>query len=252
MSLVIDRVGKWLGGVCVLDNVSMRVPDGGLIGLIGPNGAGKSTLFAVVSGFEAPESGTVQFADRPLTGLAPQARARFGLMRTFQVPRPFGKLTVVENMMAAAPSRKGETVWAAFFGGAAARREQDEIRAHAEEVITFLGLGAVRDNRASDLSGGQLKLLELGRVLMASPKMILLDEPFAGVNPVLQEDISERIRDLNARGIGFLIVEHNLAALSRLVGRLYALDRGRILAEGTPAEVLAEPAVRAAYTGDAP
>ncbi|SLN64315.1 ABC transporter ATP-binding protein [Oceanibacterium hippocampi] len=251
MSLRISNVDKWLGGVRVLDNVSMEVPDGGLIGLIGPNGAGKSTLFAVVSGFEPADGGEVRFADSPLGSTGPVARARRGLMRTFQVPRPFSKLTVRENLAAAAPGQRGETLWGAFFGAGAARAEQAAIRERADAIIDFLNLNAVRDSLAGQVSGGQRKLIELGRVLMAEPKMILLDEPFAGVNPVLQEEISDHIRTLNGQGIGFLIVEHNLAALSRLVGHLYAMDRGRMLMDGTPADVLADPVVREAYTGGA-
>jgi branched-chain amino acid transport system ATP-binding protein len=251
MSLEINRVGKWLGGIRVLDDVTMRVPDHGLIGLIGPNGAGKSTLFAVISGFEPADSGDIRFADRVLNGLPPQPRAHLGLIRTFQVPRPFTRLSVRENLAAAAPRQSGETLRGAFFGGAASRAEQAAIRERSEQLIAFLNLGAVKDSPARDLSGGQRKLLEFGRVLMAEPKMILLDEPFAGVNPVLQQTISDCISTLNQRGVGFLIVEHNLAALSRLVGHLYAMDRGRILAEGTPDQVLADPAVREAYTGGA-
>jgi len=246
-----EGVGKWLGGVCVLDNVTMRVPTGGLVGLIGPNGAGKSTLFAVVSGFESADGGAVFFANRRLEGLPPNARARLGLMRTFQVPRPFGRLSVRENLAAAAPGQRGETMWGAFFGGATGRAEQTTIAKRADKVIDFLNLSAVRDLPAQQLSGGQRKLVELGRVLMTEPSMILLDEPFAGVNPLLQDEISDHIRALNHRGIGFLIVEHNLAALSRLVNHMYAMDRGYILVEGTPDEVLANKIVHEAYTGGA-
>jgi branched-chain amino acid transport system ATP-binding protein len=251
MSLAISNVSKWLGGVHVLDHVTLEVPPGGLVGLIGPNGAGKSTLFAVASGFEAADQGEIRFGGTRLDDLPPQRRARLGLMRTFQVPRPFGRLTVRENLATAAPGQRGEALFGAFFGGAAARAEQAAIRDQADAIIAFLNLQAVGDVPARQLSGGQQKLLELGRILMAKPKMILLDEPFAGVNPVLQEEIAAHIRRLNAQGIGFLIVEHNLAALMRLVGHLYAMDRGRILADGAPATVLAQPAVRDAYTGGA-
>jgi branched-chain amino acid transport system ATP-binding protein len=252
MSLTISGVSKWLGGVHVLDQVTIKVPAGGLVGLIGPNGAGKSTLFSVASGFEAADDGEIRFGETRLDTLPPQRRAQLGLMRTFQVPRPFGRLTVRENLAAAAPGQRGETLWGAFFGGAAGRGEQAAIRESADAILDFLNLQAVADLPARQLSGGQRKLLELGRILMAKPKMILLDEPFAGVNPVLQEEIAAHIRTLNAQGIGFLIVEHNLAILSRLVGHLYAMDRGCILAEGAPSRVLAEPAVRDAYTGGAP
>jgi branched-chain amino acid transport system ATP-binding protein len=249
MSLVVDHVGKSLGGLRVLEDVSLAVPAGGLVGLIGPNGAGKSTLFAVVSGFEGADAGSVRFEDAPLDGLPPETRARRGLIRTFQVPRQFDHLTVRQNLAAAAPDQSGERLRGVFFGAARVRREEAHVQARAAEVIDFLALDAVADLNASKLSGGQRKLLELGRVLMAKPRMILLDEPFACVNPVLFEEIAERIRALNIQGIAFLIVEHNLTVLARLVRELHFMDRGRIIAAGTPADVLADRHVQEAYMG---
>ncbi|MEJ0068636.1 MAG: ABC transporter ATP-binding protein [Pseudomonadota bacterium] len=247
--LVIEHVGKSLGGLRVLEDVSITVPAQGLVGLIGPNGAGKSTLFAVVSGFEAADDGAMRFDDQRLDGLSPEVRARRGLVRTFQVPRQFSHLTVRENLAAAAPGQVGERLWGAFLGGARARREQAEIQASADTVMGFLRLSAVADLPSGKLSGGQRKLLELGRVLMTKPRMILLDEPFAGVNPVLFGEIAEHIRSLNAQGIGFLIVEHNLQVLAGLVQALHFMDRGRILAAGAPDAVLSDRRVQEAYMG---
>jgi len=249
MTLEVERVSKAYGGLAVVEDVSLTVPRGGLIGLIGPNGAGKSTLFALISGFQPADRGGIRFDGRPLDGLSPPARVRLGLGRTFQVPREFRHLTVRENLKAAAPAQSGEELAALFFQPARVRAEEAALAARADAMIDFLNLGAVRDRPAGLLSGGQKKLLELGRVLMLEPRCILLDEPFAGVNPVLIEELGARILSLNARGIAFLIVEHNLDALARLVSTLYVMDRGRILAHGAPDAVLADAAVREAYLG---
>ena len=237
------------GGFLALDSVSVQVERGGLVGLIGPNGAGKSTLFAVLSGFEAPNRGRVAFEGEDVTDLSPPARARRGLGRTFQTPREFARLTVRQNLMAAAPGQSGESLASVFLRPGRVRAEEDALARRADDLLAFLNLSRVADQPASGLSGGQKKLLELGRVLMLGPRLVLLDEPFAGVNPVLIREIAARIRDLNRDGIGFLIVEHNLQALAALVPRLYVMDRGRIIAEGAPRSVLADRRVQEAYMG---
>jgi branched-chain amino acid transport system ATP-binding protein len=252
MTLSLQGIRKAFGGFQALDDVSLEMPSDGLLGVIGPNGAGKSTLFSVVSGFIAADAGSVSLDGRALDRLGPAARARRGLLRTFQVPREFHHLTVRENLMAAAPGQSGENLLGLFLAPGRVRAEEARVGAEAKETIAFLRLGAVAETPAGRLSGGQKKLLELGRALMAKPRLILLDEPFAGVNPVLVQEIAGRITELNARGIGFLIIEHDLEALSRLVPRLAVMDRGRVLAQGTPAEVLRDPAVREAYLGGAP
>ncbi len=249
MSLRVENVTKSFGGFVALDQVSIEVPTDALYGLIGPNGAGKSTLFAVVSGFQAADRGRILFDGTPLDGLSVPARVRLGLGRTFQVPREFRHLTVRENLMVAAPDQAGESLLDVFFRPGRVREQEARIAARVEELMAFLSLDRVADTPAGKLSGGQKKLLELGRALMVEPRMILLDEPFAGVNPVLVGEISERIRALNGQGIGFLVVEHNLQALAALAKHLYVMDRGRILAGGPPGEVLADPAVREAYMG---
>ncbi|KMO36201.1 ABC transporter ATP-binding protein [Methylobacterium aquaticum] len=251
MSLEISRLVKAYGPIRVTDDVSFTVPAGGLVGLIGPNGAGKSTLFSLVTGFLAPDSGSVSLDGRSLDRTGPAERARRGLVRTFQVPREFSHLTVRDNLMAAAPGQAGETLGALFLLPGRVRREEEALRRRVEEMMAFLKLDRVAEVPAGNLSGGQKKLVELGRALMTGARTILLDEPFAGVNPVLIEEISARVRELNARGIGFLVIEHDLAALSRLVTTLHVLDRGRLIAGGPPAAVLADPAVRDAYLGGA-
>lgn len=249
MWIEIDQVVLAYGEFRVLDALSLRLPANRLVGVIGPNGAGKSTLFSVISGFITAQAGEVRFDGQSLRGVAPQQRARRGLCRTFQVPRGFAHLSVMQNMLVAPSGQAGESLWSLVGRRAQVRREEAALHERAAEWLRFLRLDTVADQPAGALSGGQKKLLELGRLLMLSPRCVLLDEPFAGVNPVLIEQISERIGELHARGIGFVIVEHNLHMLSRLVSHLVVLDRGRLLAEGAPADVLAQPAVRDAYMG---
>ncbi|QTL04098.1 ABC transporter ATP-binding protein [Aquabacter sp. L1I39] len=251
MTLSIQGLTKAYGGLRVVDDVRFEVPTGALVGVIGPNGAGKSTLFSLVTGFLAADAGDVAFEGRALGRASPMERARAGMVRTFQVPREFSHLTVRENLMAASPGQAGEGLLSAFFRPGLVKAQEVRNAEKAEETIAFLRLQKVADLPAGRLSGGQKKLVELGRALMTGARMILLDEPFAGVNPVLIEELSVRIRELNGRGIGFLIIEHDLPALNRLVSTLHVMDRGRLIASGTPGEVLADPKVRDAYLGGA-
>ncbi len=248
--LAATGVTKSFDGFKVLDDVSFAVPERGLTGIVGTNGAGKSTLFAVVSGQLDADGGRVNFADTDITGLPPLRRARLGLGRTFQVPREFAHLSVRENFLVAARREFGETLRSVFVGWGRVRREERTLRERADQWIAFLNLKAVCDVPAGKLSGGQKKLLELGRMLMSEPRCILLDEPFAGVNAVLVTEISNRIRELNrVHGIAFVIIEHHLEALKALVQHLYVMDQGRVIADGEPAAVLAEPRVLEAYMG---
>lgn len=249
MTLLVQGLRKSFSGLCVVDDVSFEADPVGITGLIGPNGAGKSTLFSVITGFLGADAGTISFDGTAIQTLSPQARARRGLARTFQVPRPFADLSVRENLMVAAPSQPGEHVLTLLTRPGAVRRRESAVVTQADALLEFLGLSHLAANRAGGLSGGQQKLLELGRALMTEPRYILLDEPYAGVNPVLIDEISVRIRGLAQRGTGFLIVEHNLPALSRLADRLLVMDRGRLIASGTPEAVLADQAVQDAYIG---
>ncbi|WP_144182586.1 ABC transporter ATP-binding protein [Elioraea rosea] len=249
MTLTLSSLTRSFGGFRAVDSVSFSVDEGGLVGVIGPNGAGKSTLFSLISGFLAPDSGTVSLFGEDITRLAAHERARRGMVRTFQVPREYAHLTVRENLLAAVPGQSGETLRGLFLRPAAVRAEEQTARARVADAIGFLRLSPVAETPAGRLSGGQKKLLELGRALMTNPKLILLDEPFAGVNPVLVAALSDHIRTLNGRGIGFLIIEHDLPALTRLVSTLHVMDRGRIIASGAPEAVLSAPEVREAYLG---
>jgi branched-chain amino acid transport system ATP-binding protein len=242
-------LSKSFDGLRVVENVWLTVASDELCGLIGPNGAGKSTLFALITGFEEADHGEVRFFGERLDGLPPERRARRGLARTFQVPRPFSHLSVRQNLAVAAPAQSGEHLFAVFARPGKVRREEAAIAERVEEVLAFLELHPVAEMPGRQLSGGQRKLLEIGRVLMTEPKFLLLDEPFAGVNPRLIEVIADKIRTLNAGGIGCLVVEHNIQALARLAHRLFVMDWGRVLAEGAPDEVLARPEVREAYIG---
>lgn len=248
MSLDIIDISASLGGMEILKGITLRVPEDGITGLIGPNGAGKSTLFAVISGFLAQTAGEIRFDNRGLEG-GPAERARSGMVRTFQVPREFRHMTVRENLYVAAPDQPGEHLVNLLMRRGAVQARERKVREEAETVVEFLRLGPVADTPAGHLSGGQKKLLELGRVMMLQPRLVLLDEPFAGVNAVLITEIINRIRELHRRGVGFLIIEHDLDALSGLVSEMHVLDRGCLLASGPPDAVLAEPLVRDAYLG---
>jgi branched-chain amino acid transport system ATP-binding protein len=249
---LIEVVGltKRYGEITALDGLD-AVVDGSIIGLLGPNGAGKSTLFSVISGFLQPMRGSVHFEGRPLTNMGPAERARAGMVRTFQIPREFRHLTVRENLCAAAPDQPGEHLINLALRPARVARREGEIRQQAEDVMAFLKLAPVADVPSGHLSGGQKKLLELGRVMMLRPKLILLDEPFAGVNAVLIGEIIQRIRELHRQGIGFFIIEHDLDSLGALVEQMHVLDQGTLLASGAPGDVLGNARVREAYLGGA-
>ncbi|WP_342128469.1 ABC transporter ATP-binding protein [Hydrogenophaga sp. OTU3427] len=249
MSIEVRNLTLAYGEFRALDGMSVSMPSNSIVGLIGPNGAGKSSLFSVISGFIQPLEGEVRFLEQNLSGKAAFERARMGMCRTFQVPREFRHLTVLENMMAAPGDQAGESLWSLVFRRRRVAQEEQALRERAEKWMRFLRLDAVAGQPAGALSGGQKKLLELGRILMLEPRCVLLDEPYAGVNPVLIEQISERIAELHAQGIGFVIVEHNLHMLAKLASSLVVMDRGKLLAQGRPAEVMADERVREAYMG---
>ena len=249
MNLALQGISKAWGGMRVLQDVAKSVSGNGITGLIGPNGAGKTTLFGAICGNVPVDAGSVQFGDLLLDDMSPVQRARTGLSRTFQVPRPFANLSVRANLAVAARGQLGESLWHVYFSPRRVREREEAVMARADAVIDTLNLRRVADHAASQLSGGQLKLLELGRLLMMQPRLILLDEPFAGISPILAETLAWHIGSLNAEGIGFFIVEHNLGALARIATVLFAMDRGRVIAQGTPDEVLANEQVRTAYVG---
>lgn len=247
--LEVKSASRHFGGFTAVDQVSLQLQAGEILGIAGTNGAGKSTLFAGIAGQQPPDSGSIVFAGQDITQQPPYRRARLGLVRTFQVPREFSSLTVHENLLTAAANPQGERLLNAFVRTPSLRRHEQALAEKADGILKFLNLAKVRDVRAGGLSGGQKKLVELGRVLMLDPKCILLDEPFAGVNPVLIGEICERVKELNAQGIAFIVIEHHLQALKSISHRMVVMDRGRVLAEGLPEDVLSDLRVQEAYMG---
>jgi branched-chain amino acid transport system ATP-binding protein len=247
--LSIRNLSAHFGAFTAFEDVNLELEQGSLTGLIGSNGAGKSTLFSAIGGYITPSSGSVVFAETDLGGLSIEQRVQLGLTRTFQVPREFGGLSVFENLMAAAPGQAGERLLSLVLAPGKVNRQERAVAERALGILDFLKLTPVATSLAGSLSGGQKKLLELGRILMLEPRCIMLDEPFAGVNPVLIQQISERILELHGQGIALFIIEHDLTSLARLVPSLYAMDRGRIIAHGTPEQVLRDAKVREAYMG---
>ena len=247
--LEIKGLTQRFGGVTALDSADLLVEQGRITGLIGPNGAGKTTLFNAVSGALRPNEGSVSFAGTDVTGWRPDKLAAVGLSRTFQIARGLAQLTVIENLMLYGKRQPGEAFYAAVLRGAATRAREEELRLRAIEVARELNILHVGDNRAIDLSGGQKKLLELGRALMAEPKLIMLDEPAAGINPTLARRLAEHILALKARGITFLIIEHNMGLVAALCDHVVVLVQGRPFAEGKFADLRADARVQEAYMG---
>jgi ABC-type branched-subunit amino acid transport system ATPase component len=246
--LMVERVSKRFGGLWAVRDCSFGVPQGGLIGLIGPNGAGKSTLFNVISGILTPESGHIRLDGEDITGRQADEVARADIGRTFQAPRAFLSLTVLDNVVASAPS-PGEHLWTALTGRY--QRAEAQLRERALAFLDLVGLEERADDLSAELSGGELRMLEVARQLIREPRLLLLDEPTAGVSPALQETLAGVLGELHRKGMTLLVVEHNLTFLLSLAQRVVVLDHGSVLAEGTPAEIRSDERVVAAYLGRA-
>jgi ABC-type branched-subunit amino acid transport system ATPase component len=247
--LEIKGVRRSFYGLEVLRGVDFAVEAGGITGLIGPNGAGKTTLFNVVSGLVPPDKGSILFAGKEIAGRAPDVISRAGLLRTFQIARGFPRLSVFQHLMLYGRDQPGENLWQAIFGSRAARAREAELAEKALETARFLRLDRLIDNPATALSGGQKKLLEIGRALMAEPRLVLLDEPTAGVNPTLQNEIGERLLELPRRGITVLLIEHDMGFIARLCDPVVVMAEGQVLTQGTFDEVRNDHRVREAYLG---
>jgi neutral amino acid transport system ATP-binding protein len=250
MLLDIDQLEKSFGGVAAVAGASFGVAEGSITALIGPNGAGKTTVFNLVSGFLRPDRGHIRFAGRPIDHLRGDVVARAGLVRVFQTARVLTRMSVLDNLMLAAKDQPGERLGAALYAPRTVARREAEVRARAREILSLLRLSRLADAWAGTLSGGQRKLVELGRALMVEPRMILLDEPMAGVAPVLAEQLLQHILDLRAkRGVTVCVIEHDMDLVMSISDRVIVMDEGRVIAEGRPDEVQANERVIEAYLG---
>ena len=242
MSLLeVEGLSKRFGGVTAVDACSLSLQPGSITGLIGPNGSGKTTVFNLITGFISRDAGDVRFNSQSIGGLGPDRIYGLGIARTFQLARVFPRLTALENMLV--PVRR------AGIRGLFSRGQWNDEKARAMEMLTFMDISHVASALSGSLSYGQRKLLELAAVMMARPQLVLLDEPAGGVNPALLDRIAEHIRQLNAQGVTFLLVEHNMPFVMRLCQDVIVLQRGRVIASGTPTEVRRNPAVLDAYLG---
>jgi ABC-type branched-subunit amino acid transport system ATPase component len=246
-----SRVVKSFGGFHALAGCSLEIARGSITGIIGPNGAGKSTLFNVLGGLLAPESGDVGFEGRSILSLRPDERARIGVVRTFQISRELGELTVLENMLLASPHQYGESVWRSLFTPGRVRAQERAAVEKGRALLDEVNLAQLADEQAKNLSGGQKKLLEISRALMLEPKIILLDEPTAGVSPVMTEALARTILKLRGEGLTFAIIEHDMDVIAQLCAPIFVLAEGRTLMRGTFREVASNGEVMSAYLGKA-
>ncbi|MEQ8443159.1 MAG: ABC transporter ATP-binding protein [Alphaproteobacteria bacterium] len=245
-----ENVCKRFGGLVAVDDVSLSIEKGSITGLVGPNGAGKTTFFNLIAGLFAPTSGQIFLDGEDVTGLKPHDLFMKGLLRTFQIAHEFSHLTVRENLMMVPPDQAGENLLNAFFRRGFVAEQEAEIGRKADEVIDFLNLDRVRDELAGNLSGGQKKLLELGRTMMVDAKVVLLDEVGAGVNRSLLREIGDAILRLNQeRGYTFCMIEHDMDFISRLCDPVIVMAEGKFLASGTAEEIKSNDAVIEAYLG---
>lgn len=247
--LQVDHISHSFGGLKAVNDCSFAVPRGTLAALIGPNGAGKTTLVNIVAGAIKPEQGRVQFAGADITGKASYRIARQGLIRTFQISREFGGLTVLENMLVAAQHQAGENFFVAILRPSIGQRQDQQLLARALDCLNTFGLYDLRDEYASNLSGGQKRLLELARAVMAEPSLMILDEPMAGVNPALVQLLVRHIQTLRESGITFLMIEHNLNVVEQMCDHVIVMAEGHTLATGTMAELRGNDVVIRAYLG---
>ena len=246
----VEGVSKHFGGLHAVDNVTLKIERNAITGLIGPNGAGKTTLFNIIAGIHPPTFGSVYVDGEDVTALKPHQLFAKGLLRTFQIAHEFSRLTVRENLMMVPGGQSGENLLGAWLGRGRVHREEEMIRAKAEEVIAFLNLQSLAGELAGNLSGGQKKLLELGRTMMVDAKIVLLDEVGAGVNRTLLNEVGTAIERLHQeQGYTFCMIEHDMEFISRLCDPVIVMAEGTVLTQGTAAEVRANEQVIEAYLG---
>ncbi len=249
--LQFSEIRKNFGGLAALDGVSLAIDEGTITVVIGPNGSGKTTLINVLTGFYRPDAGAITYKGTDITGINPHDLCKMGIVRTFQIPALFWRLTVLENLLVSESSNPGESFFKALMTRAWFRKET-ESQERAARILELLGLTSVWNLPASTLSGGQMKLLEIGRALMVGAKVLVLDEPISGVNPTLANQIFAKLRNLKTEeNLTFLIVEHRLDIALRYADYVIAMSNGKLLSSGTPDEVVNEAAVIEAYLGGA-
>lgn len=246
--LVADNVVRRFGGLTAVDVDHIEVQRGAITALIGPNGAGKTTLFNLLTGFDKPDSGRWTFNGTPLHGMRAHQVARRGMVRTFQLTKALSRLSVIDNMRLGATGQRGESFWRALVPGTWHRQEW-EITERADDLLARFQLTAKRKDFAGSLSGGQRKLLEMARALMVGPEMVMLDEPMAGVNPALTQSLLAHVKALREDGMTVLFVEHDMDMVHDISDWVVVMGYGRIIAEGTPDQVMADPRVIDAYLG---
>jgi branched-chain amino acid transport system ATP-binding protein len=250
LMIVVEDVHKHFGGFRAVDCASLTIEKGSITGLIGPNGAGKTTLFNTIAGVLPPTSGRILMDGEDITGLAPHELFHKGLLRTFQIAHEFHSMTCRENLMMVPGGQSGETLWNTWFGRKRIADEERALRAKADEVLEFLTISHIADLKAGEISGGQKKLLELGRTMMVDAKIVFLDEVGAGVNRTLLYTIADAIKQLNEeRGYTFVVIEHDMDFIERLCNPVICMAEGKVLAEGTLAEIKANEQVIEAYLG---
>jgi ABC-type branched-subunit amino acid transport system ATPase component len=248
-TLTTSGLRKAFGGVPAVDGVDLTVAAGEVVGLIGPNGSGKSTTIGIISGAISPDAGRVYLGDREMTGHRPDQIARHGLVRTFQVPRVWDQLTALENLLVAGTPISDESITGALFRRRSQRHRQRVAASRALETLDYLSISRLADTHAASLSGGQKRLLEFGRLMLTGCKVALLDEPFAGVNPTMIQQLQRVIARLRDDGVAVLLVEHNLGAVAESTDRVAVLALGRVIAEGDLATLRKDPVVIDAYLG---
>lgn len=246
-ALEVRDVVRGFGGVQAVNGATFEVPPGRITGLIGPNGAGKSTIVGLISGMIRPSAGTIEFGGQDITTLAPYRIARLGVTRTFQLSSEFTKLTVLENLLVAVPDQAGETFLGAVFRARRWKRQERELVEEARAMLARFDMSAKEEEYGGNLSGGQKRLVEIMRSLMAKPKLLLLDEPLAGVNPTLSHRILGYLEELRDEGLTMLMVEHDLHAVGRVCDPVVVMAQGKVLAQGPLDELRANPEVRNAY-----
>ncbi|QJU52448.1 ABC transporter ATP-binding protein [Herbiconiux sp. KACC 21604] len=246
--VIADSVTRQFGGLKAVDVKHLEIPRGKITALIGPNGAGKTTMFNLLTGFDKPNTGTWEFDGMSLAGVPAFKVARAGMVRTFQLTKSLGRLSVLQNMLLGATGQKGEKLFASLFKGLW-KKQEEENTVKADELLVRFKLDAKREDYAASLSGGQRKLLEMARALMSNPQLIMLDEPMAGVNPALTQSLLGHIKNLKDDGTSVLFVEHDMHMVMHISDWVVVMAEGRVVAEGPPETVMKDPAVIDAYLG---